>query len=85
MRSVALRSSAILMFLWLLYPICWGLSEGGNRITSDGEMVFYGVLDVVTVVVFLVFHLISVGGLEYERFNFMRGFSNSEKVAVQTA
>jgi len=28
-----------------LYPICWGVSEGGNVITSDGEAVFYGILD----------------------------------------
>lgn len=32
-------------FLWTLYPIAWGLSEGGNVISPDGEAVFYGVLD----------------------------------------
>ncbi|KPI38877.1 uncharacterized protein AB675_5839 [Cyphellophora attinorum] len=32
--------------LWFLYPIAWGLSEGGNVISSDGEAVFYGVLDI---------------------------------------
>ncbi len=31
--------------LWFLYPIAWGLSEGGNVIASDSEAVFYGVLD----------------------------------------
>lgn len=31
--------------LWCLYPIAWGLSEGGNVIASDSEMIFYGVLD----------------------------------------
>jgi len=30
----------------LLYPISWGLSEGGNVISNDGECVFYGVLDI---------------------------------------
>ncbi|CAD6448110.1 59cd7e45-77e5-4ee2-8f5a-c683c6bb4517 [Sclerotinia trifoliorum] len=34
------------MFLWFLYPIAWGLSEGGNIIAPDSEAVFYGVLDV---------------------------------------
>jgi len=34
------------IFLWFLYPIAWGLSEGGNVISSDSEAVFYGVLDV---------------------------------------
>jgi len=34
------------MFLWFLYPIAWGLSEGGNIISPDSEAVFYGVLDI---------------------------------------
>ena len=32
--------------LWFLYPIAWGLCEGGNVISSDSEAVFYGILDV---------------------------------------
>ena len=32
--------------LWFLYPIAWGLSEGGNVIASDSEAVFYGILDI---------------------------------------
>ncbi len=38
--------TSILSFLWFLYPICWGLADGGNAIHPDSEMVFYGVLDV---------------------------------------
>lgn len=34
-----------LIFLWFLYPIAWGLCEGGNVISPDSEAVFYGVLD----------------------------------------
>ena len=34
-----------LVFIWFLYPIAWGLSEGGNLIHPDSEAVFYGVLD----------------------------------------
>ncbi|BFZ65250.1 hypothetical protein YB2330_006413 [Saitoella coloradoensis] len=41
-----------LMIIWLNYPICWGLSEGGNRITVVGEMVYYGVLDLLAKPVF---------------------------------
>jgi len=33
------------IFLWFLYPIAWGLSEGGNVIHPDSEAVFYGILD----------------------------------------
>ncbi|KAF8420232.1 hypothetical protein EV426DRAFT_552669 [Tirmania nivea] len=39
-------AAAYILFFWLLYPISWGLSEGGNVITNDGECVFYGVLDI---------------------------------------
>jgi len=31
--------------LWLLYPVAWGVCEGGNLIAPDSEAVFYGVLD----------------------------------------
>lgn len=31
--------------LWGLYPICWGVSEGGNIIPPDSEFIFYGILD----------------------------------------
>jgi len=40
--------SAYLVFLWLLYPIAWGLSEGGNRIGVTGEHIFYGILDILS-------------------------------------
>lgn len=33
------------LFIWMLYPIAWGLCEGGNVISSDSEAVFYGILD----------------------------------------
>lgn len=32
-------SAAFLCFLWLLYPVCWGLADCGNVISTDGEMV----------------------------------------------
>ncbi len=38
--------------LWFLYPIAWGLCEGGNVISSDSEAVFYGILDVLAKPVF---------------------------------
>ena len=33
------------LFLWLLYPVSWGLCEGGNVISPDSEAIFYGTLD----------------------------------------
>ena len=29
-----------------MYPLVWGLSEGGNVLSPSGEMVWYGALDV---------------------------------------
>ena len=40
------------IFLWFLYPIAWGLCEGGNVIAPDSEAVFYGVLDILAKPVF---------------------------------
>ena len=34
--------------VWILYPVAWGLSEGGNVIQPDSEAVFYGILDLIT-------------------------------------
>ncbi|MCJ1300525.1 ion channel activity [Hypocenomyce scalaris] len=38
--------------LWCLYPIAWGLCEGGNVISPDSEAVFYGILDLMAKPVF---------------------------------
>ncbi|KAG9233694.1 hypothetical protein BJ875DRAFT_505239 [Amylocarpus encephaloides] len=40
------------IFLWFLYPIAWGLSEGGNVLAPDSEAVFYGILDLLAKPVF---------------------------------
>lgn len=37
-----LRLAPYLSFLWMLYPVCWALSEGANVISPTSEMVFYG-------------------------------------------
>ncbi|KGU33581.1 hypothetical protein MG7_00182 [Candida albicans P34048] len=36
------------VIVWILYPVAWGLSEGGNVIQPDSEAVFYGILDLIT-------------------------------------
>ncbi len=51
-HKVYLTCAAYQMALWFLYPIAWGLSEGGNVIASDSEQIFYGVLDLLTKPVF---------------------------------
>lgn len=44
--------AAYLSFMYLLYPIAWGLSEGSNRLGITQELIFYGVLDIFTKVIF---------------------------------
>ncbi|KAK0632471.1 FDD123 protein [Immersiella caudata] len=51
-RKTYTSSASILVFIWMLYPVAWGLAEGGNVIHPDSEAVFYGVLDIFAKVVF---------------------------------
>jgi bacteriorhodopsin len=37
------------VFLWLLYPIAYGLDDGGNKITVTDGFVFVGILDVLLI------------------------------------
>ena len=37
---------SLIFFFWLIYPISFGLSEGGNVLVVDSEMIFYGILDI---------------------------------------
>jgi len=38
-----------LVFVWLLYPIAWGVADGGNKIGVSEGFIFWGILDVFTV------------------------------------
>lgn len=71
--AVYTKSAALLAGLWFLYPIAWGLADGGNVISPDGEMVFYGVLDILAKPGFILFHLFALRNIEYERFQLQSG------------
>ncbi|CCE72694.1 Piso0_000285 [Millerozyma farinosa CBS 7064] len=47
-NKFAVSVVAFEMIVWILYPIAWGLSEGGNVIQPDSEAVFFGILDLLT-------------------------------------
>lgn len=49
---VFLMCGVLTTFLWFLYPVAWGVSEGGNVIAPDSEAVFYGILDILAKPVF---------------------------------
>jgi bacteriorhodopsin len=49
-RKAYFFPAALQSLIWLLYPIAWGVCEGGNVIAPDSEAVFYGILDILTIV-----------------------------------
>jgi bacteriorhodopsin len=59
--------------IWLLYPICWGISEGGNVITVSHEMVFYGILDIFAGPIFLFAFLAAFRDVEYDTLGLQSG------------
>jgi len=75
------RSAFLLTGLWLLYPVCWGLSDGSNTISTTGEMIFYGVLDILAKPVFCFYHVRSVSRISYDTYGF-RGFNNNMNVGA---
>ncbi|ROV88105.1 hypothetical protein VSDG_09386 [Cytospora chrysosperma] len=51
-KRTFLHCGVLTIFLWFLYPIAWGLAEGGNVIHPDSEAIFYGILDILAKPVF---------------------------------
>jgi len=47
-----LYCGSLTTLLWIVYPIAWGVCEGGNIISPDSEAVFYGILDLLAKPVF---------------------------------
>jgi bacteriorhodopsin len=45
------------IFIWLVYPIAWGLDEGGNKITVTSGLIFYSILDIIQIPVFGTFFI----------------------------
>jgi len=58
-----------LNLLWLLYPIAFGLSDGGNRIGVVGGFVFFGVLDVLMIPVLAAAVLALSRNWDYSKLN----------------
>jgi len=72
-RTAYTRGAFFLAFIWALYPIAWGLSDGGNVISPTSEMIFYGILDILAKPVFCYIHIFSLSKLEYGRFGLTSG------------
>ncbi|KAK4183106.1 hypothetical protein QBC35DRAFT_126117 [Podospora australis] len=61
--------SAYANFFWLLYPIAWGLSDGGNVIGVTPSFIFFGVLDILLVIGFAVMTIVLSRRWDYNRLN----------------
>lgn len=48
MKQMFLLCSLLTAVVWPGYALAWGLSEGANLISPDGEGLFYGILDLLT-------------------------------------
>ncbi|KAI0741850.1 hypothetical protein C8Q80DRAFT_1196570 [Daedaleopsis nitida] len=69
-RGGYLRHAIGLSLILLLYPICWGLSEGSNVLSSNAEVIWYGILDLLAGPVLLLSFLSSIHRTEYGAFGF---------------
>ncbi|TFY63764.1 hypothetical protein EVJ58_g3052 [Rhodofomes roseus] len=75
LRTGYIRSAGYLSFMLITYPICWACSEGGNVISNSGEMIWYGILDILAGPVFLFFYLWHLMDVDYAAFGFASGRS----------
>lgn len=57
------------VFLWLLYPIAYGLDDGGNKIDVTDGFVFFGILDVLLIPVIAFGVLVLSRGWDYRNLN----------------
>jgi len=57
------------VFLLLLYPIAYGISDGGNKITVTNGFVFFGILDVLNVPVFAILFILLSNRWDYGALN----------------
>lgn len=56
-----------------MYPLVWGLCEGGNVLSPTGEMVWYGILDLILGILFLYYFIFGLRTVDYESFGFRSG------------
>lgn len=73
MRSGYVRGAGFIAFITMLYPVAWGCSEGSNLISPTGEMIWYGVLDLLLGPLFLYYFVHSLRNIDYGLFGFHSG------------
>jgi bacteriorhodopsin len=81
-QSAFTKASVMLAFLWTLYPVAFGLNDGGNVTSPDSEMIFYGILDLMAKPVFTLFHLYSLSKLDLTALQLSSGKFSSTAVGA---
>ncbi|THH30420.1 hypothetical protein EUX98_g3768 [Antrodiella citrinella] len=72
-RTGYVRGAGFVAFITMLYPIAWGCGEGGNVISPTGEMIWYGILDLILGPMFLFFFVFGLRNVDYGAFGFHSG------------
>ena len=83
LRTGYLISAGYFSFMLITYPIAWACAEGGNVITVTSEMIWYGILDILTIPVFLFCFLWNLRGADYSSFA-LRSGKFTDKHVVHT-
>ncbi|GAA5870977.1 hypothetical protein JCM8547_000046 [Rhodosporidiobolus lusitaniae] len=69
-----IRPAFLLCTVWVVYPIIWACAEGGNVITVTSECIAYGILDLLTKIVFPFYFLFNIEGIQdWERLGMTSG------------
>jgi len=72
-RNGFVRGAGFVAFVTMLYPIAWGCSEGGNVISPTGEMIWYGILDLLLGPLFLFYFVWGLRNVDYAAFGLHSG------------
>jgi len=72
-RSGFVRGAWFVTFITMLYPVAWGVSEGGNVISPTQEMIWYGILDLLLGPVFLYYFVWGLKNVDYGMFGLRSG------------
>ena len=80
-----LYCGSLTSLLWILYPIAWGVCEGGNLIAPDSEAVFYGILDLLAKPVFGALLIWGHRGIDPARLGLhLRDYANDDMVSYRS-
>ena len=61
--------AALANLCWVLYPVAWGLSDGGDKIGVTGGFIFFGILDILLLPVFSFIFVLLSRKWDYARLN----------------